>query len=195
MAAPPQGMGSGTKFPLLRTMMFIDGGYFEHWIENICKIPKNKYHFSNFSEIISKNAFSALRNPLLIRTYYYDGLPDPKYPEYQKTKKFHDELNRNFVNYEVKSITIDKVDGVFKQKGVDTILALDMLEKALSNQYDVAILVAGDRDHTPIAKAVKNSGKQVFGVYYEESYSKELINEFDIGYVLEKKREGTLAKH
>ena len=32
---PVQGMGSGPKPPLLRTMMFIDGGYFEHWIENI----------------------------------------------------------------------------------------------------------------------------------------------------------------
>jgi uncharacterized LabA/DUF88 family protein len=53
----------------------------------------------------------------------------------------------------------------FKQKGVDTLIAIDMITKAYQNHYDVAILVAGDEDLLDLVNEVKNTGKRVFGAY------------------------------
>jgi len=171
----------------LRVMIFIDAGYFtDHWLKNECKIPRDEFNFRQFSKKISVG-FTDLRNPRLIRTYYYDGLPDERHAkEFGEQKDFHDNLNRLMGDFQVRTGKMEKRDGEWIQKGVDAVLAVDMVEKAFLDQYDVAIIVAGDQDHLPAVEAVKNRGKQVFGVYYENSYSSKLINAFDLGYVLEK---------
>lgn len=52
-----------------------------------------------------------------------------------------------------------------REKGVDVFLAVDLL--ALKDTYDVAIIVSGDQDYAPAVKAVKNFGKQVINVAFE----------------------------
>ena len=171
----------------LRVMMFIDGGYFtEHWVENECKVTRDDYDYGAFSNNFAANKFSYLTNGRIIRTYYYDGLPEVRHRNKHKEQEdFHHYLEKSFANYEVRTAQLIKRSGKWIQKGVDTILALDMLEKAYRDQYDIAILVAGDADHAQAVKAVKNCGKQVFGVYYDKSYSEELVKQFDVGYFLE----------
>ena len=173
-------------------MIFIDAGYFtDHWLKNECKIPRDQFNFRQFSKKISIG-FTDLRNPRLIRTYYYDGLPDERHAKkFKEQKDFHDYLNRLMGDFQVRTGKIEKRKGEWIQKGVDAILAVDMVEKAFLDQYDVAIIVAGDQDHLPAVEAVKNRGKQVFGVYYEGSYSSKLINSFDLGYVLEVSNDGS----
>jgi len=174
-------------------MIFIDAGYFsDHWLEKECGIPKTQFNFRQFSIRIANDGFDELNQPRLIRTYYYDGLPELNYTdELNKRKKFHNRLNRLLGDFEVRTGQLVKRNNHWEQKGVDAIIAIDMVEKAFLDQYDVAILVAGDLDHLPAVKAVKNRGKQVYGVYYEGSYSELLINEFDLGYTLEKAHDGT----
>ena len=176
----------------LRVMIFIDAGYFtDHWLKNECRIPRDEFNFRQFSKKISIG-FTDLRNPRLIRTYYYDGLPDERHAKkFGEQKKFHDNLNRLMGNFQVRVGKMEKRKGEWVQKGVDAVLAVDMVEKAFLDQYDVAIIIAGDQDHLPAVEAVKNRGKQVFGVYYEGSYSSKLINAFDLGYVLEVNSDGS----
>jgi len=76
--------------------------------------------------------------------------------------------------------------GETEQKGVDSLIAIDMITKAYQNQYDEAILVAGDSDFLEIVKTVKAIGPRVTGVYFEKSTSKDLIHEFDKRQPLEK---------
>lgn len=65
----------------------------------------------------------------------------------------------------VGSIRYDLVQRSFgNEKGVDTQLATDMI--ALSNNYDVALLVSGDADYIPPVSAVKNLGKLVYSVSF-----------------------------
>ena len=47
------------------------------------------------------------------------------------------------------------------EKGVDVQLATDMITHAFKNNYDVAILVAGDNDFVGALQAVKDNGKHV----------------------------------
>lgn len=69
--------------------------------------------------------------------------------------------------------------GTFRQKGVDTLIALDMLSKAYENHYDSAILVAGDDDFLDVVHAVKNAGKKVYGAFFEKHISQDLKDSFD----------------
>jgi len=47
------------------------------------------------------------------------------------------------------------------EKGVDIQLATDMITHSFKNNYDVAILVAGDNDFVGALQAVKDNGKNV----------------------------------
>lgn len=73
-----------------------------------------------------------------------------------------------------------------KQKRVDTLIALDMLSKAYENHYDIAILISGDEDHLPVVDAVKNTGKRVYGVFFESHASSTLKESFDRSLVIDR---------
>ncbi|MCK5577580.1 MAG: NYN domain-containing protein, partial [Dehalococcoidales bacterium] len=47
------------------------------------------------------------------------------------------------------------------EKGVDIQLATDMITHSFKNNYDIAILVAGDSDYVGALQAVKDNGKNV----------------------------------
>ena len=47
------------------------------------------------------------------------------------------------------------------EKGVDVQLATDMLTHAFKNNYDAAVLVAGDNDFVGALQAIKDNGKNV----------------------------------
>jgi len=70
-------------------------------------------------------------------------------------------------------------NGEARQKGVDSLIAIDMLSKAFKKDYDEAILLAGDSDFTEVVKAVKDAGIKVAGAFFKENTSKELIQSFD----------------
>jgi uncharacterized LabA/DUF88 family protein len=71
----------------------------------------------------------------------------------------------------------------FEQKRVDTLIAVDMLSKTYENHYDIAILLSGDEDHMPVVDAVKNTGKRVFGIFFESGISPMLKEYFDAYFV------------
>lgn len=61
-----------------------------------------------------------------------------------------------------------------QQKGVDGLIAVDMLVGAFSGLFQVAILVAGDGDLVPIVEAVRQRGVMVMVAAEEKSLSNDL---------------------
>lgn len=61
------------------------------------------------------------------------------------------------------------IDG--KQKEVDVSIAVDMLTHAIADNYDVAILISGDRDFIPAIHAVQNLGKRVEVAAFRDTVS------------------------
>ena len=51
-------------------------------------------------------------------------------------------------------------------KGVDISLARDFLGHAYKDDFDAAVLVAGDADFVPLVEDVKRLGKQVFVLFF-----------------------------
>ncbi|MFA7187623.1 MAG: NYN domain-containing protein, partial [Dehalococcoides mccartyi] len=61
------------------------------------------------------------------------------------------------------------------EKGVDVLLSTDMLSHGFKNNFDTAILVAGDSDFVSALQAVKDNGKNVeVALFGKESTSVEL---------------------
>lgn len=70
--------------------------------------------------------------------------------------------------------------GVPLEKGLDILIATDMLAAALNNCYDTAILVSGDGDFVPVLDEVKRAGKQVENATFSSLRSDALINASDL---------------
>ncbi|MBR7006955.1 MAG: NYN domain-containing protein [Candidatus Methanomethylophilaceae archaeon] len=71
-------------------------------------------------------------------------------------------------------------DGRLVQKEVDVSLACEMLEHALMNHFDVAIVVSGDRDFVPAMQKVQAAGKRVEVASFKGSVNKECIKTADV---------------
>ena len=56
-----------------------------------------------------------------------------------------------------------------KSKGVDISLTKDFLSNAFLNNYDAAVLIAGDADYVPMVTEVKRLGKLVYVIFFHES--------------------------
>jgi len=55
----------------------------------------------------------------------------------------------------------------FQEKGVDTLLTVEMMEGCLRDTFDVAILFAADEDYVPLVEAVKRDGRRVVHVFLD----------------------------
>ena len=164
-------------------MVFIDGGYFR---KNL-KEKANQSIDSRFRDVIpfvSKllvtRAAQGIIAGELIRTYYYDALYDETAEEEKKQEqnKFLKRI-RAAESVQVRLGHLVKGDEGYRQKGVDVLMAIDMLSKAYENQYDIAIMVAGDGDFVHLVEAVKDSGKRVYGAFFPGTVSDDLVQSFD----------------
>jgi len=159
-----------------RAAIFIDGSNLYHALKN-----NFRRHDLNFAEFASKLCGSRR----LFRTYYYNVLQDPtQWPDsYQEQQEFLGIL-RKTPYLEVRLGSTKMLQGVSVEKGIDVMLATDLLYFAWNNFYDVAVLVSGDADFAYALQAVKNMGKHVEVAYFESGVSKDLLNVADDRHIL-----------
>jgi uncharacterized LabA/DUF88 family protein len=70
------------------------------------------------------------------------------------------------------------------EKGIDVMLATDLLHFAWNGLYDIAVLVSGDSDFAYALQAVKNMGKHVEVAYFEANVGKDLLDIADNRHLL-----------
>lgn len=159
-----------------RVAIFIDGSNLYHALKN-----NFRRHDLNFAEFASKLCGSRR----LFRTYYYNVLQDPtQWPDsYQEQQEFLGIL-RKTPYLEVRLGSTKMLQGVSVEKGIDVMLATDLLYFAWNNFYDMAVLVSGDADFAYALQAVKNMGKHVEVAYFESGVSKDLLNVADDRHIL-----------
>jgi uncharacterized LabA/DUF88 family protein len=163
-------------------MMFIDGGYFVRQVKDLYQVEEFGIAFNNLINYGKVFAMGQNRQIDMIRTYYYDAKPEDE-KEVKKLQKDIWDLIDNEDHIELRfgrlKVIKNKEGQTFRQKGVDTKIAIDMLSKAYENHYDIAVLLAGDDDFLDVVKSVKNAGKRVYGIYFEHHISKELKGAYD----------------
>ena len=154
-----------------RVAIFIDGSNLYHSLDENCK--RFDLDFAAFSNKLC-------RGRQLFRTYYYNVLrsQDRNPQAYQDQQKFLSALYST--PYLDVRLGASKMRGdVAVEKGIDIMLATDLLRFAWENLYDVAILVSGDGDFSYAVQAVKDMGKHVEVVAFTSNLSWELAQVAD----------------
>lgn len=157
-----------------KLMIFIDG-------RNIVKGSNKEGIKVSYSKLI--NFLSKDFN--LIRTYYYTGIPHLKIwnPKKQTKKDFLDMLGKQVgflkglehnQNIHVTTKDLISAKGKWHEKGVDVNIACDILWHGLNNNYDVFILLSGDKDFADVLSRMKDNGKKVIVANFKRSISKEM---------------------
>ena len=161
-----------------RVAIFIDGSNLYHALRN-----NFRRHDLNFAEFTGK-----LCGPRsLLRTYYYNVLQDvTQRPEGYRDQQEFLGILRKTPYLEVRLGGTKMAQGVTVEKGIDIMLATDLLYFAWNDFYDVAVLVSGDSDFAYALQAVKNMGKHVEVAYFESGISKVLLDIADNRHLLDR---------
>ena len=161
-----------------RISIFIDGSNLYHALRS-----NFRRHDLNFAEFASKLCGSRH----LFRTYYYNVLQDPtQRPDGHREQQEFLDILRKTPYLEVRLGTTKIAQGIPVEKGIDIMLATDLLYFAWNNFYDVAVLVSGDADFAYALQAVKNMGKHVEVAYFESGTSKDLLDAADNRHLLDR---------
>ena len=145
-------------------MIFIDGSNLFH----ACQRKGIKMDFEKLKEVLT-------RDKNVINIYYYTGVTANITAEqssfFKKLKHLEYKLN-------TKTLKL-RSDGIKVEKGIDVLLAIDLLWYAFHNAYDTAILVSGDDDFVPAVNSVISLGRRVELWTFEDSLGKEIGNLVD----------------
>ena len=162
-----------------RVAIFIDGSNLYHAL----RANFRRYDL-NFAEFASK----LCGERRLFRVYYYNVLQDPtqRAEGYREQQEFLNAL-RETPYLEVRLGGTKLSQGIPVEKGIDIMLATDLLHFAWNGLYDVAVLVSGDSDFAYALQAVKNMGKHVEVAYFESNISRDLLDVADNRHLLDRK--------
>ena len=148
-----------------RVMVFIDGSNLYHVLTQSC--GRHDLQFDKF-------AMKLANGRDLKRTYYYNirQESDTNPVVGAEQQKFLDSM------YDTPYVEVRL--GIWKQrgeimveKGVDVMLATDLITHAYKNHYDTAIVVSGDADFYPALQAVKDVGKHIEVAAFDMNLSAE----------------------
>ncbi|MCD6530902.1 NYN domain-containing protein [bacterium] len=159
-----------------RVVVFIDGSNLYKTLKEIGLIGKIKY-----DQFVRDILAGFNKKVVLRRVYFYSAMPDarrePK--NYGKTQSFLDML-RSWDLWEVKLGRLRySSEGFPREKGVDVKLVTDMIEGAVNDLYDIAVLVSGDADFSYCFSLIKRLEKQVAVVKLPHNFSYQLSQEAD----------------
>ena len=161
-----------------RVAIFIDGSNLYHSLRS----SLGRFDL-NFTEFATK--LCGYRR--LFRTYYYNVLQDPiQRPDGHREQQEFLDILRKTPYLEIRLGSTKMAHGMLVEKGIDIMLATDLLYFAWNNFYDVAILVSGDSDFAYALQAIKNMGKHVEVAYFESGVSNDLLGVADNRHLLDK---------
>lgn len=150
-----------------KAIVFIDGN---NWYHN-CKKIIDKPKIADFNKLAN---LLVLRFDLeLLDVRYYNSVPSVEDVAYEKHVLFMDDLRK-------KGITVIERElwgrGKYKrEKGVDVLIAIDMIEKCLIDEVcDTCILVSGDSDFIPVIDLIKKKKKEVIVSSVYSGFSRRL---------------------
>lgn len=124
------------------------------------KVPSHSPKAPPTATFINISNSPAKVQPHAIRSYYYTSVVgDTNKIESIRTTLWNMGFNPQIFKKNKKDM---------KAKGVDIALSKDLLVNAFYNNYDVAVLIAGDGDYVPLVQEVKRMGKLVCIAFFDK---------------------------
>ena len=150
-----------------RVMVFIDSG---NWYKGATKELEIK------KPDIEKFIRNITSGKSLIRSYYYTAIvPMEQSQEQHKRQQSWLSRARHYPRFEVrfgklKPYPPGSPKPIWKEKGVDVFLGVDLVQGAYRSTYDIAYLITGDTDLIPAIQAAKDAGKIIEVFSYNMQY-------------------------
>jgi uncharacterized LabA/DUF88 family protein len=150
-----------------KAMVFIDGSNLYYSLKN--ETGDTALDFQRLGE--------KLAQPEDLHTVYYYNAPmiervDPA--KYRRQQRFFDALH-NTNGVIVRLGRLVRKGGTFVEKGVDVLIAADMLSHAFRGDYDTAVLVSGDGDFAVVVEAITRQGRIVKNAAFKNARSDALV--------------------
>jgi len=172
-----------------RVAIFIDGNNFYYGLRKLYGKDKSlkTFDFKKFADFLAKNN-------KVVDIFYYNAQLDRErnQEKYESQKQFFEDL-RQIPHFHLilckllkRNITgTNKFYYIIKEDDIN--MAVDMVERACGDDYDIAVVVSGDGDFVPAVSAVQRKGKIVENCYFEHSSSRNLKTHCDNSLELTKK--------
>jgi uncharacterized LabA/DUF88 family protein len=170
------------------TYLFVDGGYLrQKYAENMRRV------FGDHGELDFQTVhnwfYGRVQSAIPRRVFYYDCIHDIKLSgespdEFEKRvslQKLEFEHIQSLEGFHVRPGKLTGSVRNIRQKGVDVLLAVDMLDNAFRKNMDAVLLLAGDADFVPLVEAVTRLGTWVEVYYDPKGVAKELHYAADKG--------------
>lgn len=156
--------------------LFIDGGYFREAVKTI----SDKYFPGLGYEPDYEKVSSGFR-----KTFFYDCLPG------KKSQETEEEYTKRTTPYKEFFNKLKKIRGFHvhegrvyegknpRQKMVDVMIAVDMLNHTIRGNMSQATFIGGDLDFKPLLDALVQNGMFITLLYEKDGASEDLINAAD----------------
>lgn len=165
----------------VRVMIFYDGNYFKQG--NVYFRYQDRRGWFSFSELhrffekyVAQKVKQAIDITKVVEAHYYDGRTTTRVADQVSLEKERDfemalieaGIVPHYLPVQEKEIRSgeDEVRYRLAQKGVDVELAIDVLDYAHEDRYDVAILVTGDSDFVPLVRRITSLGKHAMVAHF-----------------------------
>jgi len=156
-----------------RFMIFVDG---ENLAIRYKSIASGNYepHVKHLENVYAWTGYLNKHqhvNCALVRSYFYTCAKG----DHNRIEEISDQL----IACGISDPRVFKKNSNNRSKRVDITLATEMLSHAYNDNYELAVLVAGDEDYVPLLQEVKRTGKQVVVWFFEDGLSHHLKRESD----------------
>lgn len=161
-----------------RAFIIIDGSNFYHRLKELNFSNLLDFNYDEFGKfLIGKEKVSVSKN-------YYIGAIREEHNNLKSKKLMRNQRilvgKLKKAGWQVCFGHMLKTDGSYHEKGVDVLMAIDLLIDAYENLYDTAILVSSDTDLIPAIQKVRLMKKQVEYIGFSPKPSYGLIANTDV---------------
>ncbi len=155
---------------LARTLVFIDGGYLSKISRHLGNGRYLKIDLLAFSAHLAKE-----QGLVCEHMFYYTAPPfQGTYPSLEEIRRkagydsFTSKL-RKMTTLTIREGRLQKINNVFTQKGVDTLLTIDIIQEPIIRGIRTIILLAADTDFVPVLNQIRSkNGIRVILYYYTD---------------------------
>jgi len=157
------------------SIFIIDAGYLSFITKFLGKGEHLKFKIEDFVRNISKKANTTCKIVHFYTAPPYKG-PKPTENEKQRQRSYDKfilklrEIKNPFIVIKegrCQRIINEKGKVDYSQKGVDTLITMDLLKLSLNKEYDKILILTSDTDFVPVIEDIKKE-KQVVLVYFTD---------------------------
>jgi uncharacterized LabA/DUF88 family protein len=166
-----------------RVFLIIDGNNFYHRLKELKFRELLNFNYEKFAQ------FLVSKSDLVLRKYYIGAIrvekDNPKsFSLWKNQRKLLGKLQNQ--GWQIGLGQMLKIDPEYHEKGVDVLIAVDLLIGAYENIYDTAILVTSDTDLLPAIEKVRKMKKRIEYIGFKHKPSYALMANSDVRKLLTK---------